>query len=97
MGPGWVVFVPILFLRRRLRLSISGFGGYQPNGHAGAVARQPRMVLAPFIGVPMWLRVKGVAEYLTALVGRGAGLSTVRQAVSARGGRPPRRGTGLVH
>ena len=55
------------------------------------------MVLAPFIGVPMWLRVKGVAEYLTALVGRGAGLSTVRQAVSAIGGRPPRRGAGLVH
>ena len=55
------------------------------------------MVLAPFIGVPMWLRVKGikgVAEYLTALVERGAGLSTVWQAVSAIGGRPPRRGSG---
>ena len=48
----------------------------------------------------MWLRVKGVkgvSEYLTALVGRGAGLSTVRQAVSAIGGRPPRRGSGLAH
>ena len=89
--------MPILFLRRRLWLSISGFCGYQQyTATARAVARQLRMVLAPFIGVP-WLRVTGVAEYLTALVGRGAGLSTVRQAVSAIGGRPPRRGSGLSH